>query len=428
MFRARTCAGSGGTSPDSFSNAVNNHFDYDVIVAGAGPAGASAAIHLTMGGARVLLVEQKKFPRPKLCGEFISPECVPHFEQLGVAEQMFAANPSHLTETVFYARRGQSVSVPSSWFRANGFALGLSRAEMDERLLRRASEAGAEVQENAQVVNLIMDQSRVRGVTVKHSGKEVSYSAPVTIDATGRARSLARRVTKSNNQAIPHRAALVAFKAHLTDAKVAPGACEIYFYRGGYGGLSSIENGLSNLCFIASARAVRECGADAERVMREVLCRNRRAADTLRQARSVSPWLAVSLEGFGRNAVTPAPGLLLIGDAASFIDPFTGSGMLMALESGELAAKVIGEFLRADCSDASATGLAARYQTAYQTRFESRLRVCSLIRRAAFVPGLAQMAIGVCGASERLRRRLSRATRSSAPETYSLSERFDHSR
>jgi menaquinone-9 beta-reductase len=400
----------------------------DVIIAGGGPAGASAAIHLTMGGARVLLVEQKQFPRPKLCGEFISPECVPHFERLGVAEQMFAAHPSRLTETVFYARRGQSVSVPSAWFGAGGFALGLSRSEMDERLLRRASAAGTTVLENAQVVNLVMQQSRVKGVTIKHHGKEDSYSAPVTIDATGRARSLARRVNRVGNQTVPQRAALVAFKAHLTDANVAPGACEIYFYRGGYGGLSSIENGLSNLCFIASAQAVRECGADAERVMREVLCRNRRAAETLGQARSVSPWLAVTLEGFGRHAVTPAPGLLLIGDAASFIDPFTGSGMLMALESGELAARVIGDCLRPDSSDDSVTGLAARYQTAYRTRFDSRLRICSLIRRAAFVPGLAQIAIGVFGMSERLRRRVSRATRKSAPETYRLSERLHDGR
>lgn len=405
---------------------MNNRCEYDVIIAGGGPAGAAAAIHLTMRGARVLLVEQKKFPRPKLCGEFISPECVPHFKQLGVAEQMFAANPSQLTETVFYARGGQSVSVPSSWFAANGRALGLSRAEMDERLLRRASAAGAEVLENAHVVNLLCEGSRVTGVTVKHNGKEDSHSAPITIDATGRARALARRITRPGNQTTPQRAALVAFKAHLTDTRVAPGACEIYFYRGGYGGLSSIENGLSNLCFIASARAVRECGADAERVMREVLCRNIRAAVTLEQARSVTPWLAVTLEGFGRHAVAPAPGLLAIGDAASFIDPFTGSGMLMALESGELAARVIGDYLGAEGS--AVNSLAARYQAAYGTRFDARLRTCSLIRRAAFVPGLAQMAIAVFSASESLRRRVSRATRRSAAETYSLSERPNNGR
>jgi flavin-dependent dehydrogenase len=61
---------------------------YDVIIAGAGPAGSSAAIHLGARGVRVLLVEQKKFPRAKLCGEFISPECQDHFEKLGVARSI----------------------------------------------------------------------------------------------------------------------------------------------------------------------------------------------------------------------------------------------------------------------------------------------------------------------------------------------------
>src|SRR5882672_12849288 len=153
---------------------MNGTFDYDVIIAGGGPAGASAAIHLAQGGARVLLAEQKKFPRAKLCGEFISPECTPHFERLGVAGQMFAAGPAKLTETVFYSRQGTSVSVPSAWFGAGGVALGLSRAEMDERLLRRATAAGAEVIEDAQVVNLLSKNDRIEGVLVKHSDNEVS--------------------------------------------------------------------------------------------------------------------------------------------------------------------------------------------------------------------------------------------------------------
>jgi 2-polyprenyl-6-methoxyphenol hydroxylase-like FAD-dependent oxidoreductase len=95
-----------------------------VIIAGGGPAGSSAAIHLAQSGARVLLVEQKKFPRPKLCGEFISPECSAHFERLGVFERMLAGNPAQLAETVFYSKNGANVSVPSKWFSAGGVALG----------------------------------------------------------------------------------------------------------------------------------------------------------------------------------------------------------------------------------------------------------------------------------------------------------------
>ena len=110
--------------------------DYDAVIVGGGPAGASAAIHLAARGARVLLAEQKKFPRAKLCGEFISPECLGHFERLGVADQMMGAGGARLTETLFYSRSGRSVSVPSEWFggeRTAG-ALGLSRASISARL------------------------------------------------------------------------------------------------------------------------------------------------------------------------------------------------------------------------------------------------------------------------------------------------------
>ena len=94
----------------------NSADDYDVIIAGAGPAGTSAAIHLAQGGARVLLVERAKFPRAKLCGEFITPECLAHFAALGVAARMSAAGGREVGETIFYTQSGNSVGVPSKWF------------------------------------------------------------------------------------------------------------------------------------------------------------------------------------------------------------------------------------------------------------------------------------------------------------------------
>src|SRR5215207_5298465 len=136
---------------------------FDVIIAGAGPAGSSAAIHLARKGVRVLLVEQKKFPRAKLCGEFISPECQKHFENLGVADAMSASQPAAITETVFYSTGGHHITVPSSWFGMSS-ALGLSRAVMDNVLLRRAQHGGVTVLEGTTITEPILQATEVKGV------------------------------------------------------------------------------------------------------------------------------------------------------------------------------------------------------------------------------------------------------------------------
>src|SRR5262245_60393829 len=226
----------------------------DVIIAGAGPAGSSAAIHLAAAGARVVLIEQKAFPREKLCGEFISPECVAHFEKLGVTQRMISSEPSLIRKTVFYSLGGRSLTVPSGSF-GSGDALGLSRAAMDHNLLCWAREAGATVLESTTVTELITDGDRVKGVRLKQNGSERECTAPITIDATGRARSLARRVGPPRVSGPKKtRSKLVAFKAHLASEKIDRGVCEIYSYSRGYGGLSGVERGLSNVCFIVSTK------------------------------------------------------------------------------------------------------------------------------------------------------------------------------
>ncbi|HET9711297.1 MAG TPA: FAD-dependent monooxygenase [Pyrinomonadaceae bacterium] len=373
-----------------------------MIIAGAGPAGSSAAIHLARRGLRVLLVEQKKFPRPKLCGEFISPECREHFEKLGVGDAMSGAGPSTISETVFYSARGHRVSVPSRWF-GGPAALGLSRAVMDDVLLRRAQECGVSVIEGASISEPLITQSTVAGVKLKFNGSDQEYRAPVTIDATGRARILSRKLTQRRSKP-----KLIAFKVHLRNTRVDPNACEIYFYPDGYGGLSTIEGDVSNLCFIISAEQVKLHHSDPETVMRETVMKNERAAYTLQKATPESEWLSASWESFGRQRPSPAKGLLAIGDSAAFIDPFTGSGMLMAFESGELASDVILRHQNNLTSDA----LGHEYTAAYTRKFDSRLRICGLLRHAAFRPRLAGLGIALFGASEQLRSKIVRATRS----------------
>lgn len=382
--------------------------NFDVIIAGAGPAGSSAAIHLARSGVRVLLVEQKKFPRAKLCGEFISPECEKHFDNLGVAAAMSASHPAAITETIFYSPRGHHITVPSSWF-GGPAALGLSRAVMDDVLLRRAQACNVMVLEGATITEPLVSGTQVRGVKLREDGHEHEYFAPLTIDATGRTRFLTKKLYSGEPKS---KGKLIAFKVHLRNTRVAPNTCEIYFYPEGYGGLSTIEGEISNLCFIISAEQVRRHYSNPDVIVQEMVMKNRRAAYTLAHAQPESEWLSASWERFGKRQPTPADGLLAIGDSAAFIDPFTGSGMLMALESGELVAEVIVRHQNKLASRESLVSIGAEYTDAYLQKFDARLRICGWIRRAAFSPRLAGLGIAICGASESFRTRIALATRS----------------
>jgi menaquinone-9 beta-reductase len=387
--------------------------NFDVIITGAGPSGCSTAIRLALEGVKVLLVEHEKFPRAKLCGEFISPECVPHFRQLGVEADMTSSSPSRITETVFYSSTGRSIKVPSEWFGECDAALGLSRAKMDQNLLIRAKSLGVEVIEEASISEVLIKSGRVIGIRIKVEGISVDCYSRLTIDATGRRRALVKKLQFQRKKKVFHRRPnLVAFKVHLENTRVADKACEIYSYQGGYGGLSRIEQGLSNLCFIAAARDVRHCESNPDLVVANIVSKNPRAAYTLEQAKARTEWLSVSLETFGRCSLVPYPGLITVGDAAAFIDPFTGSGMLMAFESGEIASQAIHSHLHSIKQDVSFDLFAQAYKSMYRERFDSRLRISALLRRAAFVPYAAEAAILFFSISDRVRRRAARATRS----------------
>lgn len=388
---------------------------YDVAIVGAGPAGSSAAIRLAQTGLRVLLVEQRKFPRAKLCGEFISPECLSHFAELGVADQMSLAGGARVSRTVFYSQNGRSLTVPSRWFGAGTHALGLSRARMDELFLERARAVGADILEEAQAVGVLLENGVVRGLHLRTSDRKiVEIGSAVTIDATGRARVLSRQIDKANAATKNKRASFVAFKAHLEDADIPDGDCEIYAYRGGYGGCSRVEGDRYNLCFIVPSEIAKAYGGDAKSITERVVKANVRAAASLGRVGFVDDWLAVPIDRYGRADLAPAPGLLPIGDAAAFIDPFTGSGILLALESARIAAEVVAAHLSDANADRSLPALAAAYRKRYAVAMNRRLRISALLRRAAFVPMLGEIAVRGLTLNERLTCRLAGATRAPA--------------
>ena len=116
---------------------------YDAIIIGAGPAGSSVSTLLAREGLRALLLEKSRFPREKLCGEFVTPDCLNVFDRLGVRELIFEAGAKIIDQWTLFAPDGRGVEVPMEWI-ADGHrhAIGISRARMDLILLECAREAG----------------------------------------------------------------------------------------------------------------------------------------------------------------------------------------------------------------------------------------------------------------------------------------------
>ncbi len=195
------------------------------------------------------------------------------------------------------------------------------------------------------------------------------------------------------------------FKTHLDGTRLPPERCEIYSFPGGYGGLTTVENGLANLCFLMDPGAARKIGTDPNLLMKKAVGANRRAASALENAEPVRDWLAVSINVFGRSAPGSVKNLFTVGDAAAFIDPFTGSGILMALESSALLAKAI------ETDRSSFEAVKDNYQTAYRETFSTRLRICSLLRRTAFLPVAPSLAIRFLELSKRSREYIAGLTR-----------------
>jgi flavin-dependent dehydrogenase len=394
---------------------------YDVIIVGGGPAGSSAAIHLARRGYRILLLERQRFPRPKLCGEFISPEAVAALERLGVLDRVRAAGARVVTRGALIAPTGECVTATFDQLPCTpGYGLGLSRTTLDHVLWKAAQVAGADTRERFHVRALVTSGKGVRGVIGRTSGsdRDVVFTADVVVDASGHARALADEVpaaTPSHREGTSarartsygpnHRWSVIAFRVHLADVEGLADSVELYFYRTGYGGVIPIEHGLFNLCAMTSWQEVRRARNDPRCLLAATVQQNPAAREKLYKARIEGKVLGLGPLQFGlapRSGACPA-----IGDARGELDPFLGQGIRLALESGELAARLIDEaFSRGDIGR-----LAAHYDACYRAAFRSRFLIARLLRPAAHSPGWGRLLLSVLEGSRRARDFMLRATR-----------------
>jgi geranylgeranyl reductase family protein len=408
--------------------------DYDAIIVGGGPAGSSAAISLSQAGARVLLLEEKRMPRGKLCGEFITPECFPTLERLGVMNRMLTAGAQKIARVSLVASSGKCVQTHISGMSNDApCAISLSRARFDQILFDRAGETGAECLEAVAVKQCLFDRDAPRGVEAMllRSGKRVSFLAPLIIDASGRN----SRLTIGKQERVVGRrgSRLYALKAHLKDVEALDNEVELFFFPQGYGGLARVEDDLVNLCFIVDERTLKSSAGDPSRVIEASLMNNSVARERLGGSEVVGKWYSAGPLAFGEKRLA-RNGIIAIGDASGMIDPFTGTGIQIALRTGEMAAEAIiqatgsSREARACAAHSSAPkvngvnpgerspsildSVMASYARCYRSEFSNRMKVAGLLRIAAFSPIAARVVAGILARSPRMASFVLRATRS----------------
>lgn len=352
--------------------------EYDIIVIGAGPAGAMAARQLATDGAAVLLVDKQRFPRQKVCGCCINAQALGQLAAAGLGEKVAAHHPVRLRTLRVMAR--------GVWTRFNlPPTVTLDRATLDQMLVQAAIEAGARFRDGLRAV--VQPQDRPGGWEVALASdrdKVERIRAAVVIAADGldggalsKLRGFAARVVGRS---------YVGLRAFVeADKDIAREELWMHCATGGYVGCAALGDGRINVAAAVAPKLVRDrgpAGACASII---------RGAGAIRWARRVG---GARFRGTGllsqRRDRVAGPGLFVIGDAAGYIEPFTGQGIAWALTAGTAVAPIA-----IDALDDHEARHARRWQMRYRKLFAREHRRCAWITAGLRRPALAAMAIGV---------------------------------
>jgi menaquinone-9 beta-reductase len=323
----------------------------DVIVVGAGPAGATTAFYLAQSGLDVLLLEKARFPREKVCGDGLTPRAVKTLVGMGISVSEQDGWVRNTGLRVIGA--GKRLELPWPELASYpDYGLVRTRHDLDETLARRAQQAGARLLEGVTVTGPILGErtGRIEGVTARVAGAddERTYAARIVVAADGNSSrlSVAMGLRKRDDRPLG-----VAVRTYYQTPRHADEYLESWLdlWDGdrllpGYGWIFGMGDGTSNVGLGLLNTSVGFGNTDYHALLRTWL-KGMPAEWGFTEENRTQPIRGAALPmGFNR---TPHyhQGLLLVGDAGGMVNPFNGEGIAYAMESGEILARTITQAL-----------------------------------------------------------------------------------
>ncbi|MBL7703144.1 MAG: FAD-dependent monooxygenase [Ferruginibacter sp.] len=331
-----------------------NNQHTDIIIIGGGLAGLVSAIHLLKAGLKVILIEKNEYPKHKVCGEYISNEVLPYLQWLDADPMTTGAKK--INRFLLSTTRGKTIETKLP---LGGFSV--SRFTLDHFLAQKALENNCIILEDT-----VLDVQFVNDSFIAKTKEGKQLSAKMVIGAFGKRSNMDVKLERSF---IENKSPFVAVKMHLKgdfpDDLVA-----LHNFNGGYCGLSQVENGNINACYISNYKSFQQY-KNIESFQQEVVYKNLHLEKVFKNAVPVfEKPLTISQISFS-NKTTVEDHILMCGDAAGMIHPLCGNGMAMAIHSAKIASELIIGYFHSKIN--SRQQLETAYQHQWNVAFKKRI-------------------------------------------------------
>jgi flavin-dependent dehydrogenase len=350
----------------------------DAMIIGGGLAGLTAAIHLTKFGFKVILIEKNKYPRHKVCGEYISNEVLPYFQWLGI--EISDLKPSNITKLAFSTLTGTTIcgDLPLGGF-------GISRYKLDYYLSQKAIQKGCEI-----IQDTVTDIQFIEDEFIISTMNNLEIKTKIAIGAFGKRSNVDQKL---NRNFIQIKSPWLAVKAHYL-GDFPNDLVGLHNFKGGYCGVSKVEKNRINICYLVDYETFKEY-KDIEEFQSKIVCKNLHLKAIFENSKLLfDKPLTISQISFEQKKAVEKH-ILMIGDTAGLIHPLCGNGMAMAIHSAKIASKLVSDFLNHKIS--SRKELEKKYTQEWNKNFRSRLRIGRMLSKILRMEKLASLLIQLLG-------------------------------